>query len=403
MKKFKLHIGEPKLLKQGEPGDQTWGHYQFPRLCHTLDNRILAAWEYGLDTTLYNAQLQKAVSADGGETWRECTQEDIPFTGYRMPNGKYFRGFRIKGTHKVDYLDKYTPGYIGKDFNLYFTDDLNEPEDTKVWATEYDPATGELTDFEVTVNWPFRHLMAYTHEDMKDHVYPATMVFALNNQSKMLEIDGSMYTSIYSAGFDSTAKTREEAAFKYCGYYSCYVFRSDDCGHTWDLVSQFKVDDEIFNNNPPEGRTFEGLDEPMMEVMPDGSVVILMRTGSDNPSYIARSTDNCKTWSKPQIFDRIGVYPQILTLNCGVTLASYGRPSLKVRATADPTGMQWEEPIMLIDCEETREGISCCYTKMLELDDHSVLLIHSHFQWPHPGGDVARAILVRRLTVEEEA
>ena len=32
MKKFKLQIDEPKLLKLGEPGDQVWGHYQFPNL-----------------------------------------------------------------------------------------------------------------------------------------------------------------------------------------------------------------------------------------------------------------------------------------------------------------------------------------------------------------------------------
>jgi len=72
-----------------------------------------------------------------------------------------------------------------------------------------------------------------------------------------------------------------------------------------------------------------------------------MRTGCNHPSYIARSTDKCRTWSKPQRFDDIGVFPQILPLTCGVTLASYGRPRLKIRATSDPAGMHWEAPVEL--------------------------------------------------------
>jgi len=401
-KNWKLDISEPILLKQGEPGDQVWGHYQFPNTCYTLDGQILAAWEYGTDNITYNALTQQAISADGGQTWRDCTDEPIGFTGYKMPNGKYFKGFKVKGAHKVDYLDKYTPAAPTKDGNLYFLEDVKEPEDTKVWASEYDPATCETTEFEVKINWPFQHLHAYTVEHYKDFVYPATMVFALCNKSGMLELDGDMYFVTYSGGFDSEAKTREEAIYKYCGVSSCYVFRSSDSGHTWDFVSQVKVDDEIFANNPAEGCPFEGLDEPMMEKMPDGSVVMLIRTGSDNPCYITRSTDNCKTWSKPQIFDRIGVYPQILTLDCGVTIASYGRPSLKVRATADPAGLAWEEPTFLMDREDTRKATSCCYTKLLALDDKSALLIYSDFATPHPSGDVARAIMVRKLTVVEE-
>ena len=90
-----------------------------------------------------------------------------------------------------------------------------------------------------------------------------------------------------------------------------------------------------------------------MSQLPDGSISILLRTGGNNPSYIARSTDGCKTWTKPKIFDSNGVLPQILTLKNGITLASYGRPILKVRATSDPSGIDWEEPIVLPLTEST--------------------------------------------------
>ena len=149
----------------------------------------------------------------------------------------------------------------------------------------------------------------------------------------------------------------------------------------------------------------EGFCEPMMEQMPDGSLVMLMRTGSFHTSYFVRSTDGGKTWSKPVKFDDFGVFPQIYTLPCGVTLAAYGRPKLRIRATADPSGLVWEEPITvpLSAPEETWPfEISCFYTRFLPVDDTTVLWLYTDFQHPNEQSEPAKAVLIREVKVVKD-
>ena len=142
-----------------------------------------------------------------------------------------------------------------------------------------------------------------------------------------------------------------------------------------------------------------------MDVMPDGSFVMLLRTGSTNPSYIVRSTDKCRTWTKPAVFDECGVLPQILSLPCGVTLAAYGRPDMRLRATSDPAGMQWEDPI-LVDLYgmkvEDAFYRSCFYTHFLPVDDNTALWIYTDFQYPNPDGEGVKTVLVREIKVVED-
>ena len=144
----------------------------------------------------------------------------------------------------------------------------------------------------------------------------------------------------------------------------------------------------------------EGFCEPTLCSAPDGSVILLMRTGCPRPSYIARSTDKCKTWSKPQIFDECGVFPQLLSLPSGVTLASYGRPSLRIRATSDPSCEVWESPIRIALSGEPSsnfQALSCFYTGLMQISDDEALLIYSDFKYPNPDGIPVKTILSRRI------
>ncbi len=412
MQKFHLELSEPTVVVRGDVGDQAWGHYQFPDLRRAENGGLLAYWAYGADTIEYqtheNDKKPPYISMDGGQSWAPNRENVPPQPKWVMPDGKHFLGFESLGAKPMpeEWWNQHTVAHHwkrwGMDFHVYFLEDFEKDEYTTVQAKIYDPATGETETYAPVINWP-------NHPFTRHHggkIYPATTVFALCNCG-ILQKDGVLYTCLYTYGLDSTAPTREEAVKRvnlYNRYCCIYVFSSEDCARTWNFVSQLPVTDATFR----EGGTFEGHDEPMMETMPDGSVVMLFRTGSDQPSYLVRSTDNCKTWSEPQKFDDIGVLPQILTLKCGVTLASYGRPILKIRASGDPAGLIWQEPtvIPLTDADDPtvrfKQNVSCFYTKFLPLSDHSALWCYTEFLRPNENGEPAKTVLTRIVTVVED-
>ena len=399
---FHLLISDPIAVAQGKVGDNAWGHTQFPTVFPTVNGKILVSWEYCDDTIEYKGDVYSAVSSDGGISWGEPQAED-KILYPKMSNGKCFAGFLKKGAHPVDYFDAYVPAYTSEACGKrYFAQDIQETQDTTVYGIEADPISGETELFECKVNWPYMPI-GVTNSGM---VYPSTMSFSLSQRCGLLMSDEKMYFSLYGHGFNSDASSREEAMLPYMDKYCVYIFESCDCGRTWNYLSQIPTNDEVVNADPHA----EGFCEPMMEKLPDGSISILLRTGSNNPSYIARSTDGCKTWTKPQIFDSNGVLPQILTLKNGITLASYGRPILKVRATSDPSGIDWEDPIVLPLTESTdprenekpwgKRQQSCFYTGLLALSDNTALLVYSDFHYPNSEGIQVKSIMVRKITVE---
>lgn len=390
-KSFHLEIGDPTVVMQGAVGDNAWGHYQFPGLAYTLDGNILATWSYSNDTIGdYVGVYRQKVSTDGGKTW--SSDESLCYIPdkFQMSNGKYFAGFERANAHYTTWQNEYTPAMTwgtNNGYKLFFAEDLPKNEDTTVWAYEYDPATGEKTKFECTVNWPHAPLTEFPG----GNIYPMTQMFALS-QDSIITIDGVMYLAMYFYGFNSYASTREYAVNNHSKYYSTYIFSSEDNGRTWNFLSQIAT----FGKNI----TFsEGLCEPCLNIMPDGSVMILMRSGGDSkPCYWARSTNNCKSWSVVKKFDDIGVLPQMVTLDCGVSIATYGRPYMRIRATSDPTGKDWQ-PAQTFDMYSGENNSSCYYTDLLALDDTHALWIYSDFKYPNANGVPVKSIIVRVITV----
>lgn len=388
---FHLEIGEPIVVEQGAVGDNAWGHYQFPGLAHTLDGNILATWNYSSDTIDdYEGTVRKKVSTDGGLTWSDdaslCSVPDK----FKMSNGKYFAGFERANAHFASWQNAYQPGNTWSaqdgEYKLFFVEDLPKNEDTTLWGMEYDPATGATEKFECTVNWP----QAAITEFPGGKIYPMTQMFALS-QDSIIIVDGVMYLAMYFYGFNSYAGTREAAVMSINRYYSTYVFSSVDNGRTWNFLSQVLP--------MPDLKYSEGLCEPCLNQMPDGSVLMLMRSGGDaKPCYWVRSTDNCRSWSYPKQFDEIGVLPQMVTLASGVTIATYGRPNMRIRATADPSGKTWQKA-QTFDLFSGEDHTSCYYTDLLALDDTHALWIYSDFKFPNADGIPVKSIITRVITV----
>lgn len=398
MNDFRIEISEPSVVAQGK--NTGWGNYQFPDICFTKGGSVYLTWAMRPDDVEAYAgkTYGEAVSDDLGKTWRERTEDDILSWGVPLENGKLFKGFQRQYAFAADYIKNYTPVAIHRGRKYHYLGDIKK-YDLGLDGVEIDPITGEETLIPLDLKWNNLSLIEYADGRILPTAY---MMAVCGAAPKILRLSDGLYFATYHWSFNIHAKTREEAVNTTDLDYSVFVFRSTDEAKTWECISMITPEGDAIN--PNDG--YEGFCEPQMELMEDGSVVVLMRSGSPRgprdpnrfPSYIARSTDNCRTWSKPEIFDEIGVLPQITRLGCGVSIATYGRPVIYLKATDDPSGLEWSEhvPIELSPSEHDR---SCCYTRILPIDDHSALLAYSDFNYPDPAGEPKKSILVRKITV----
>ena len=190
------------------------------------------------------------------------------------------------------------------------------------------------------------------------------------------------------------------------------LLRSLDQGHTWDFLGEISYAGDA--KADPQADKREGFTEPDYNFRPDGSVICLMRTSDGNghgPLYLTRSVDGARTWSRPVPFDRAfdgGKMPQLLTLDNGVTLASYGQSGgpgyIAVRATTDPAGLDWQAPVPARFSPPAPGGWnSCGHSEMVALDDRTALLVYSDFNYPDANGVPRKSILVRRVQITTDA
>ena len=132
---------------------------------------------------------------------------------------------------------------------------------------------------------------------------------------------------------------------------------------------------------------------------------MIMRTGSFSPSYCAWSRDKGQTWNDISVFAECGVDPQLLRLNCGMTIASFGRPGIYVKSSTDDGCREWNGPIKIDELGTERgdgsEIGTCGYTSMVPIDDNTALLAYSEFYYPKRKEDekMIKKIIIRKLTV----
>ena len=126
-----------------------------------------------------------------------------------------------------------------------------------------------------------------------------------------------------------------------------------------------------------------------------------MRSGMTEPMYSTVSHDKGRTWSEPQEFDYCGVLPQLLGLDCGVTIATYGRPDLLVRTTDDPTGDNWDEHIVVPLANDSKNYMrrSCFYTDLMPIDENSAWFCYTDFMYPNRKGVPVKSVILRKITV----
>ena len=163
-----------------------------------------------------------------------------------------------------------------------------------------------------------------------------------------------------------------------------------------------------------------GFSEPCLAFMPDGSILCILRTcdvfyGAPEwgPTYLTRSTDGGKNWTKPEYFKDRGALPQLIQLENGVTLAIVTRPGIYVYASRD-CGKTWDDCIEVMT-DRDRSHLannppqrpnfwqwagSCCNCTAYPLGKNKILLAYSDFYIPDENGVKRKGIKTIEIAVD---
>ncbi len=382
MKNVKILMDEPVVISQASPEVRGWGPFQFPEVERLPDGSLHVWYHIHADSaTAYGLPKGQAVSHDGGNSFTAL--ESHPAGGdLRLPGGDRLRLCRLLSLPmegKTLHAPLYTVPHYSGFHSLY-----------------------AAADFPELGGWPLERLPAGETQwkiEFKDIEIPGELRSVTENVLARrafwrlrLAPDGAIWAITY--GYIDSGMNPPRLQSFFCV--------SRDNGESFRFLSLLPYKPDPVNDPHSEKRS--GYTEPDVAFLPDGSVLCLQRTTDGlgvGPMYVCRSTDGGKTWSEPRFFDDLGVWPTLLTLQNGVTLAVYGRPGLYLRATADPSGEEWEPRLPVIAPGEF-QAETCSYADMVALDDSSTYLVYSDFKMPNPQGIPVKTILGRRVRTVTE-
>jgi hypothetical protein len=387
-----IELGEPVAVALAPPEVRGWGPYQFPALSRLLDGRIQVSFHVEADSArAYGLPPTRAVSADEGQTWTLLPRETAAAgsaavwdVSVPLPNGDRLKvkTLRSRKTSELRLPEKPFAQSIsyGHIISVYRLEDL-PAECAAGWIVERLPAgQAQWREERATVRLP---------GEVRE-VTEGVMWFPWLSPQMVVAPDGALWSVNYTI--------RRVVGGRFQEKHRVTVLRSTDDGRNWDIWSEIPYTADAAAD--PKADKRDGFTEPHVCFMPDGSALVLMRTtdgAGPGPLYWSRSTDGGKTWLRPAVFDDLGVWPQMLRLKNGVTLAVYGRPGLYIRATTDPAGLQWEKRVTVVAPGKISTE-TCSYASLLPLNDHTALLAYSDFNLRNAEGKRCKGIQVRRVS-----
>lgn len=407
--KLSMHIesDKPTVVAQTDKERHPWGVWQFPGITR-LDKHLL---EVTFSRTVDSASLDSAkkryapvafTSADNGQTWLEAKQAFGASSACTLRNGDIIC---LEGPEEVDLPRKELPpgtpwdhGYNGvytmrdplrmpENLNRHFL--LRKPAGQDEW--ERTPAAMDDPDGAITCYDPPK----------ADHA-----VVRWRRCHYIQELpDRTLLGVFYGARLGPDRKPYPKS--------QSYCLNSIDGGKTWHFLSVIARDD----NHPLAGYT-----EPFVSVLPDGSLLAVLRTecAKTGPMYRTRSIDGGKTWGAPEKLWPFGVLPQLLTLDNGVTVLAFGRPGVHLLFSNDGKGEEWSNAVHLVVESFEKTGIdgegygfqkgenpkgrpkqtrTSGYTGLVATGPDSFMIAYDQFDYPNADGKPRKTILVRKFTV----
>lgn len=447
---MKLNLQNDRVVYLGPTFEESsWGYVQFPRLYAMRNGNIGLAIHDDDDSWMAfgdeGCGKKWLVSEDEGASWRNATKADIDMMGTVLPNGDVIRSLSnppasLNGVKEGGNLIHCLPS---DDFSIKKPDKPNQLPTSITTVTNVfeeirkvywlDAIPDELIEKRFVLNrlkagetqaeklyaeanWNYRTVQSFP----PSHVAKKDLEKIMLSNAGLFECrepkvapDGSLYIAHYNfLGANPFTGVYE-------GTCNAYILRSTDNGEHWELQGYIPYKD-FDEEKDPFAHLKGGFSEPCLEFMPDGSMLCILRTcdvfynaPSWGPTYLSRSTDGGKTWSKPEYFKDRGALPQLLQLKNGVTLAVITRPGIYVYASEDG-GKTWTECVEVMT-EQDRSGLgnekpqrpnfwqwagSCCNCTIYPLADNKALLTYSDFFIPDEVGVKRKGIKTIEIVVE---
>lgn len=429
---MRILVGEERMIVQGmTPEENPWGKYQFPTP-FLEDGKVVVSVFVDNDTLINDAgPVRLFETADQGETWKELPFDSKSRQGVELTNGDRIYFPVLPGTDLTGY--EFTPAaLLTPDYDFDKAPESNKlpiPDGFAAWGGIYAYRAERLPHPLCEKKWVLERIKAgenvRTREEAPLHWPCLTRVVVPHNgtyymksiqpfRRPKLAPDGSVWVGAFSGeGHINPANGQ------YSPYYSAEILRSTDNGKTFHLHAHMEY--------PADGNEYPylsgGFSDNDFEFMDDGSVIWFFRStwfGSTGwewaPMYFSRSVDGGATWSKPQVFSPMGVFPSLCKLKCGTTLLCYARPGLFIQACANDKPTEWSDPITILEPRDRSHLANipidvptwhqwdgqCGNPQLIGISDNEALLFYGDFYYPDQEGVKRKTILCRKITVLPE-
>ncbi len=367
----RVQMGEPRLVVAGPVEEHRWGRWQFPVLEQGPGGKLLLFVHVEQDSAASYGKARKTfVSNDRGKNWVEDAKAADGAYGLKLNDGNWLRTDTVAATPATSIsLPKQVAERVSykTPFQLYLMRDLPEAM-RRIFFQRYEEGAWKAEA--QTLEDP--HALRYVTGGLMPQLWWGDM--------KVLK-NGSLVALTYPYYHDSQPVPHTSSA----------SYLSQDQGRSWIKTGHILYDEA--------DRRRDGFTEPALEVLPDGRLFGVLRTTDGNgvgAMYRSWSSDQGKTWSRPEAFTETGVLPRLLQLGNGVLVMSSGRPGADLRFSRDG-GRTWTAARKLVPVpdEAKSQADSCGYTSLVPLAKDRFLIAYSWFT-PSTG---RKSIYVREVKV----
>lgn len=407
MNNKKFSYEPPVLIAQNPDAPILWGGFQLTNIkCD--ENKDLFVKFYtrrdSFDTRGREIEDPIYKSSDAGKTWTKVEKNCWYKAEKPLPNGDkltFGETPLVKNIGKLPETKDDRTLFCG--LKTYTIDEINENKtaniEKKFKCYRVYAGSDEVTEEYCNINWD--NMPVLYNEDGN------YLVTQHPECEYRVDKNGTMWITLFGGAWDEDKKLINDK-------YNLHILRSDDNGHNFDYVSSIIYKDEY---NHKDSLKIEGFNEVAMEFLEDGTMMIIVRTGSlspieistdENPMpilYMFKSTDGGKTWSAPEKFHDYGIRPRSVKMPDGTVVLVSGRPGIYLKHSLDEKCEKWSEPdfFMTVPKEDIYTAYyeySCYNSALCVYDEKTIFMSYSDFKRNTPDGKRAKSIMVVKINVE---